>query len=143
MKLEELLAKLGETIGVDTTLSDEGTAGIVFDGDEVDFELAGPRLYIIADLGAAEGKNDMFGEILEANNLSSRTGYGTIGLDSARGVFTLSRIFEGEMEYPAFEDAVETFVNTVRHWKDRLENGTAATATASGSFGALMGAFSV
>lgn len=120
MTYAELLNRLGETIGVSIDTSANGCAGVVFGDDEVDFEISGPKLYLIADLVGAEGKEERFHEILAANHLSAKTGFAAIGIDTSRGVFTISRILEGDMDYEAFEEAVQIFVGAVRHWKNEL-----------------------
>ena len=104
MTHQELLRKLGETAGIELELSGHSTAAAKFDGDEVNFESDGERLYIYADIASA----------LELNNLFAGTDGATIGLDRARGTFTLCRMVEGDAEYAAFERTVASFVTALR-----------------------------
>lgn len=114
MTHQELLRKLGETAGIELELSGHSTAAAKFDGDEVNFESDGERLYIYADIASAEGREADFGRLLELNNLFAGTDGATIGLDRARGAFTLCRMVEGDAEYDAFERAVASFVTALR-----------------------------
>ena len=114
MTHHELLRKLGETAGIELELSGASTAAAKFDGDEVNFESDGERLYIYADIASAEGREADFGKLLELNNLFAGTDGATIGLDRARGAFTLCRMVEGDAEYGAFERTVASFVTALR-----------------------------
>ena len=114
MTHQELLRKLGETAGIELELSGHSTAAAKFDGDEVNFESDGGRLYIYADIASAEGHEADFGKLLELNNLFAGTDGATIGLDRARGAFTLCRMVEGDVEYGAFERTVASFVTALR-----------------------------
>ena len=114
MTHHELLRKLGETAGIELELSGASTAAAKFDGDEVNFESDGDRLYIYADIAPAEGREADFGKLLELNNLFAGTDGAAIGLDRARGTFTLCRMVEGDVEYAAFERAVAGFVTALR-----------------------------
>ncbi len=114
MTHHELLRKLGETAGIELELSGASTAAVKFDGDEVNFESDGERLYIYADIASAEGREADFGRLLESNNLFAGTDGATIGLDRARGMFTLCRMVEGDAEYGAFERTVASFVTALR-----------------------------
>ncbi len=114
MTHHELLRKLGETAGIELELSGHSTAAVKFDGDEVNFESDGGRLYVYADIASAEGREADFGKLLESNNLFAGTDGATIGLDRARGTFTLCRMVEGDAEYAAFERTVASFVTALR-----------------------------
>ncbi|MBQ4200418.1 MAG: type III secretion system chaperone [Kiritimatiellae bacterium] len=110
----ELLHELGERAGVELELSEAGTAAVKFDGDEIDFEADDGKLYIYAAIASADGREGVFGKLLEANNLLAGTNGATIGLDRERDTFTLCRMFEGETEYAVFERAVAGFVTALR-----------------------------
>ena len=119
----ELLRKLGENAGVELELSEAGTAAVKFDGDEIDFESEEGKLYIYADIASADGREGAFGKLLEANNLLAGTDGATIGLDRERDTITLCRMFEGEMEYAAFERAVASFTTALRLVRRELAGG--------------------
>ena len=123
MTHHELLRNLGETAGIELELSGVNTAAVKFDGDEVNFESDGGRLYICADIASAEGREADFGKLLESNNLFAGTDGATIGLDRARGTFTLCRMVDGEVEYATFERAVASFVTALRLVRSELSEG--------------------
>ena len=114
MTHNELLRKLGETAGIELELSGASTAAAKFDGDEVNFESDGDRLYIYADIAPSEGREADFGKLLELNNLFAGTDGAAIGLDRERGTFTFCRMVEGDVEYAAFERVVAGFVTALR-----------------------------
>ena len=109
--------------GIELELSGHSTAAAKFDGDEVNFESDGERLYIYADIASAEGREADFGKLLELNNLFAGTDGATIGLDRARGTFTLCRMVEGDAEYAAFERTVASFVTALRLVRRELTEG--------------------
>ncbi len=115
-----LLDELGRVLGVSLKLSDKGTCGLFFDEDEVIFELHEGQLYLIADLGPAEGRQDAYGRLLEANYLGQESGQATFGVDTGRMEFTLHRILDGDMSYPEFERILTIFVQAIRYWKEWL-----------------------
>ena len=125
MNHQELLNRLGETAGIDLSLSPTGTAAVLFDGDEVDFESTEGRLYVYADVASAEGREADYAALLAANNLCLGTDGAAAGLDRERGMFTLCRVLDGDMEYSVFELAVAGFVDTLRSLK-RMLMGEAA-----------------
>jgi hypothetical protein len=120
MEYTSLLRELGNALGFDLALSDAGTCGIVFDEDEVMFEISEGRLFITADLGPSEGREDACMSMLKAANLGLETGFSCIGIDEVRGQFTLCRILEGDLAYPDFERVLAVFVRAVRYWKKWL-----------------------
>ena len=125
-----LLRELGTTLGFGLKLSQNGTCGVFFDEDEVSFEFYDGRLFIMADLGPSEGREDAAVRMLKAANLGLNTGFACIGIDEARGQFTLCRILEGDLAYPDFEKILTVFVGAMRWWKKwlllpRNDGGTA------------------
>ena len=120
MEYMSLLRELSNALGFDLALSDAGTCGIVFDEDEVMFEINENRLFIMADLGSSEGREDACVSMLKAANLGLETGFSCIGIDEVRGQFTLCRILEGDLAYPDFEKLLAVFVGAVRYWKEWL-----------------------
>ncbi len=139
MTHQELLRKLGETAGIELELSGVATAAAKFDGDEIDFESDEGKLYIYADIVPAEGREADFGKLLEANNLFAGTDGATIGLDRARGTFTLCRRIDGEVEYAAFERAVASFVTALRLVRRELVEGEVSTGEPPPAFDRISG----
>ncbi|MGN1149976.1 MAG: type III secretion system chaperone [Sutterella sp.] len=120
MQPEQLVAELGTTLGIDLKLSDQGTCRVVFDEDEVDFEVSGERLFVIADIASASGRADAYGRLLSADYLGNETGGAVISLDASRDVFVLHTVSEDGTSYPAFEAKLTLFVKALRYWKEWL-----------------------
>jgi hypothetical protein len=121
MEYGSLLRELGATLGFDLALSEAGTCGVLFDEDEISFEVSDGRLFVMADLGSYEGREAVAVRMLKAANLGLETGFSCIGIDDVRGQFTLCRILEGDLEYPVFEKILTIFVGAVRYWKTWLQ----------------------
>ena len=137
MTHHELLRKLGETAGIELELSGVSTAAAKFDGDEVNFESNGERLYIYADIAPSEGREADFGKLLELNNFFAGTDGAVIGLDRERGTFTLCRMVEGDVEYAAFERAVAGFVTALRLIRRELSEDEGSAPAPQPAFGHL------
>jgi hypothetical protein len=130
MQFASLIQELGEKLGMDLDLPESRVCVVIFDEDEVSFELNDGRLFIMADLGPAEGHDADLPRLLSAANLGQETGYSCLGIDDMRGQFTLCRILEGEWTYPEFEKALSIFVPAVRYWKSWLALPAPETAMA-------------
>ncbi|MGX8718896.1 MAG: type III secretion system chaperone [Desulfovibrio sp.] len=120
MEYSALVSALGVNLGFELALSDAGTCGVFFDRDEVMFEVSEERLFIMADLGPSEGREDAHARLLRASNLGLETGFSCLGIDENSGQFTLCRVLEGDMAYPEFERILTVFVGAVRYWKEWL-----------------------
>ncbi len=120
MQYSSLIQELGHTLGFDLAFTDAGTCGVFFDDDEILFEMNEGRLFIMADLGPSEGRDDAAMRMLCAANLGLETGFSCIGIDESREQFTLCRILEGDLAYSDFEKILTLFVAAVRYWKEWL-----------------------
>lgn len=118
MDAQELIAKLGETLGFSLSLSQENTCQVIFDADAIDFEATGKDLFIMAELGAEIDNSNVFKRLLQANHLGAETGGASIGL--AVNGFVLHRQLAMPMEYQDFENIVANFIQTTRYWKEWL-----------------------
>ena len=123
MNHQELIRRLGEVAGIDLSLSSTGTAAAIFDGDEVNFESTDERLYIYADIASAEGREGEFAALLAANSLCLGTGGAAAGLDRERGMLTLCRVVDGDVEYSVFEQVLIGFIDALRSLKRILSDG--------------------
>lgn len=131
MQFPALITELGQTLGMKLALPESGTCGVIFDEDEVSFELNDGRLFIMADIAPAEGHEADLPRLLRAANLGLETGYACIGIDDKSGQFTLCRILEGDWTYPDFEKALSVFVLAVRYWRDWLALPASGAAKSS------------
>ena len=120
MEYAALIRELGTVLGIGLELSEQGTCGVFFDDDEVLFELNDGRLFIMADLGPSQGREDAAMRLLQAANLGLETGFSCLGIDAAREQFTLCRVLEGDLAYPDFEKMLAIFVRAMRFWKEWL-----------------------
>lgn len=120
MDSEHLLHRLGRTIGIELRFGDSNTCSVIFDRDEVVFERDGQRIFLMAALGSAAGRDGLCRQLLEANYLGAQTGFACIGIDAGREEFVLHRVVAEDMAYPEFEEAVTLFVRAARHIKQCL-----------------------
>ena len=109
MDAKELISELGSRFGITLELSDAGTCRVIFDEDAVDFELAGRRLFVMADLGPVAGGEALLRELLEADYLGAKTFGATISID-----------------YEAFEENLTGFVKALREWKEIISSAPLA-----------------
>jgi len=131
MKIRELIRNLGLRLGIaDLELSEDGSCSVTFGPDEVIFEQEGEMLFIIAEIGSAEGNEKIFRAMLDANHCGHGSGFGSIGWDCERNSFTLSRVIEGDFNNELFEKQLKLFVSTLRFWKLYLIHNNDKDATA-------------
>ena len=122
MKPADLIATLGDRLKIeDLVLSEQGVCSVFFDDDEVVFECNDDRLFIFAEIGSAQGRQDLYLELMQANHLGLGAAYGSIGLDVNKESFTQTRVFEGDITYGLFEKRVADFIIALRYWKRYLE----------------------
>lgn len=118
MDFDNLISKLGEMIGIsDLSFDDEGSCSVLFDEDEFFFEKIKDHLVIIAPLGSAENKEDLYREILEANFMGQDCALGSIGINKEQEEFVLTRVFESSLTYERFEESLLIMIKSARKWK--------------------------
>ena len=120
MRTTELVAELGAKLGIALRMSDEGTCRVSFDNDDVDFELSGDALYIMADIAPVSGREDACVRLLKANWLGAESGGASIGIDDKRDVFALYAVERGDVAYEDFEARLVLFLKALRYWKEWL-----------------------
>ena len=123
MKYDNLIAELGKMIGLESLkLTEDEGSSVFFDEDEIIFEYTEGRLLLIAPLGPVEGNEKLYRDILEANFVGRDSALGSIGINPLYDEYTLSRTFEGDLEYKEFELSL-LFIRTLRKWKSILQDG--------------------
>ena len=68
-----------------------------------------------------QNRETLFLNLMKANLLGESTGGGVIGLDEEEKFLTLSIILPYELDYQAFRESVEDFVNFVVYWRKEIE----------------------
>jgi len=71
---------------------------------------------LVAPLPTKE-KEEFLLKLMQANFLSQGTGGGALGLKEDESFLTLSLSLPYEMNYRAFKDRIEEFVNFLEYWK--------------------------
>ena len=65
-------------------------------------------------------KEDFLMRVMKANFLGQGTGGATIGLKEDESFLTLSLSLPYEMNYKAFKESLEDFVNYIDYWKQEI-----------------------
>ncbi len=120
MDFPSLIKELGDKLGASLSLSEHDTCSVLFDEDEVVFELRDGRLFMTIDIGSADGRDEDYPRFLAHAAAAANTGFSCLGIDPERNVFTLTHILEGDMDESGFEQTVTIFVCAARHWMDYL-----------------------
>ncbi|MCR5537284.1 MAG: type III secretion system chaperone [Succinivibrio sp.] len=121
MQVQEIFKTLGQRIGLSLSLTDEQTCSVLFDGDEVRFEVQDSQLFIYAEVGSLAGREDLYIRLLGANHLGQWSGFGSLGLDENKELLTLTRVLVLECSYAAFERELTLFIKVLRYWKTFLQ----------------------
>ena len=138
----ELVRQLGQKIGIDDlVLSSDNSCGVLFDKDDVLFELTNGNLFIAAEIGQVEkaDRAKFFEFFMEANHLGHDSAFGSIGYDAEREMFTLTRVLPENTEYDKFEEAVVLFIRALRQLKKQLQEGVGNSENTQNSFSILNG----
>jgi len=68
-----------------------------------------------------EKREDLFISIMQANMLGQGTGGSAIGLDKDEKYLTLSLALPYELNYRAFKEMLEEFVNYLLYWRTQIQ----------------------
>ncbi|HSW72005.1 MAG TPA: type III secretion system chaperone [Chlamydiales bacterium] len=68
-----------------------------------------------------EKREDLFISIMQANMLGQGTGGSSIGLDKDEKYLTLSLALPYEINYRAFKESLEEFVNYLLYWRTQIQ----------------------
>ncbi|MCR5537175.1 MAG: type III secretion system chaperone [Succinivibrio sp.] len=141
----ELIRQLGQKIGIsDLALSQENSCGVLFDDDDVLFEVHNGNLFIVAEIGrgAEADREKLFEIFMDANHLGHATGFGSLGYDPEREMFTLTRVLPEEIEFAKFEEQLVLFIKALRYWKNYLKNGGPVEEESSAQPSSMLGGLS-
>ncbi len=103
----------------------EGTSFIIIEIDsetKLIFEEldSGFRISAKIILLPADKREDLLMVLMSANFIGQGTGGSTISLDSEEKFLTLSATFTYDMNYKAFTELIEDFVNYLDYWKAEI-----------------------
>ena len=81
-----------------------------------------PGCYLFSNLGSLpeKKKEDFLMLLMKANFLGQGTGGAAFGLKEDESFLTLSLSLPYEMNYKAFKDSLEDFVNFIDYWKKEI-----------------------
>ena len=121
------------------TLNEDNTALVGLDND------LGAMIYLIDEATGAllvsvvagrveEDDAELLYDLLCANYMWNASGSGTIGIDQANGLVTISRIMEFPLDPADFEDNFAALVGAARYWRTRIVKEPLSTteSTAAG-----------
>lgn len=129
MNIRDVLAELGQQMGLNVTLSDQGVCRLVFDQRfTVDIEASlnsdAVHLYSVLCPIPPDSKERFYEQLLEANLFGGGTGGAWFALDSLHNEVLLNRTLKmATTDYQDFVGALESFVNHLESWDGKLARG--------------------
>ena len=120
MDARSLLNELGRQYGSTFAFNAKGVCSVGFDSENVDFELVGKSMYLIAEVGSVLNREKTFLQVLKANTNLEETGGGSFAIDGDHNILLLLKKVPAEMEYDVFEAELVTYLKALRAWKDKL-----------------------
>ena len=141
--VEDLIAGLGQKLGLSVELNEEGACRLVFeDKYTVDIQVQEGqenRFYLLSTVGQAEAPTEeRLRTLLDANLFGQGTGEAALAFDPDMEEIVLQRCFDARyVDLGQLMGALEEFVNVVASWTERLDGQTADTARNSAEATAL------
>ena len=124
MVLKEMISQLCQELGLDMPKLDRQKVYGLEINSQISIHVSdlAPGFALQAHTAPCPGKKreDLFIHLMRANFLGQGTGGARIGLDGDEKVLTLSHGFPYEMNYQAFKESVEDFVNYVVYWREQV-----------------------
>jgi len=128
MKIESILTELGNQMGLpNLKLDNNKVCRLIFDKKftvdiEASEDLKIVHLYSALCTIPPSDKETLYESLLEANLFGRGTGGSTFGVDIEMGEILLSRtIVMEKVDYQDFVNILETFVNHVEAWTDKID----------------------
>lgn len=125
--MNSLLKAFGQSIGMpDLKMDEENRCNLLFDDMAVSFELSEKQnsMYIYSQVAAltTDERDKVSAALLDANYVFRGTGGAAFGVEQETGSVVLIREerLEG-FQLSQFEPIVETFVNLVEDWQQKLQ----------------------
>lgn len=130
MNIEDVLKELGAQMGLPgLKLDDNKVCRLIFDKKftvdiEASQDLKTVHLYSPVCIIPPEGRENFYEGLLEANLFGRGTGGAAFGVDLEMGEVLLSRTLQMEkIDYQDFVNILESFVNHIEAWTDKIEKG--------------------
>jgi hypothetical protein len=118
---EKHLTQLFEELGLGSPPSFErdGKVKVMLATYSIEILKLDPGAHFSASIAAppTKEKEEFLLKMMKANFLGQGTGGGVLGMKEDESFLTLSLSLPYEMNYKAFKDAVEEFVNYLEYWK--------------------------
>lgn len=130
MNIEDILKELGNQMGLpNLKLDDNKVCRLIFDKKyTVDIEASEDEkivhVYSAMCIIPPEDREPMYEALLEANLFGRGTGGAAFGVDKEMGEILLSQtLVLDKTDYQDFVNVLESFVNHVEAWTDKIEKG--------------------
>ena len=144
--LEDLVAQLGQTMGMSAFgLDDDGAAALSFD-DKIVVNIRrapeGEGYSLVAPLGRIreDRRLEIFADLLKANHSDSGLGEGALALDATGEMVVLVDYRKMDaLSYVEFEKLIESFAGTAEAWIDYLAQREAEAGSADPTSGPNFG----
>jgi hypothetical protein len=122
--LKERIAQLTSELGLEMPKADQQKTFTLTINPDVSLHLheLAPGFACQANLGPCPQKKreELFLYLMRANFLGQGTGGARLGLDADEKTLTLSSGFSYEMNYQAFKESIEDFVNYLMYWREAV-----------------------
>lgn len=136
MKLTTLLEQHSKDIKTDLHLNQEGVCHIVTNGVTVSLEESEDHvIFIYTQIAKLSEKDNgvIFERLLQANLYGVETEGAVFALDtSGTQVILFCRLASEHLEYPAYRNQFDQFVEQTQYWKDAWSEFTLNRAPSSG-----------
>ena len=123
--LQEHLSTLTSDLGLKEPLKLNEKKSCAFTIAEVDIKIsqADAGVFFKANIAQTPQKKreEIFTKLMQANLLGQGTAGSVIGIDKQEKFLTLSLIIPYEMNYEAFKETLEDFVNYLIYWRDEID----------------------
>lgn len=126
MDIEHLVQKLAEELHLDATPQKDKNGYYqlnIQSNTSICIKDLCPGLFFSAkmiELPKGKSHEALYIYLMQANTLGRGTGGSAIGIDATEKYLTLSQSLPFELDYVAFYETVEDFVNYIDYWKQKI-----------------------
>ncbi len=122
--LKEYLKKLcGEFSLSGLKEGSRGSFELSFDSIQLTFQELDAGFFLSSPIEVCPAKKleDLFSYVMNANFIGQGTGGSTISLDDEEKFLTLSISLPYDMDYKAFQEILEDFINYLEYWREEIK----------------------